>query len=99
MSAWDDKNEKILHGARTWQHVIVPIGTRVEGKWIVATKMTHRLPGRGLGPVCKGERYEPVCGWPAHFEQHRKDHPELEQYWDESRACYPQPLVLPGAAP
>jgi len=80
-------NERILHGARTWQHVIIQIDVGSDmrsGEWLGWTTVTHRAVGKVQVQVLGAPRE----GWREHWRRYRAKHPELEKYWDESRATY-----------
>jgi len=81
-------NERILYGARTWQHVIIQIDVGTASRrcdWLGWTTVTHRSGGK----VQVQKRGAPREGWREHWRRYRAQHPELEKYWDESRATYP----------
>ncbi len=81
-------SEKILHGGRTWQNVIIQIcvGTpKLRGGWLNWTRVTHQTGGK----VQIQEHGAPPEGWREHWRRYREKHPELEQYWDNKRTVYP----------
>lgn len=78
-----------LHGlGGRWDCVIISIGVGSlcrKTNWLHWTTVTHRTGGT----VVKSEHGAPAEGWREHWRRQRAAHPELEQYWDESRAVYP----------
>jgi hypothetical protein len=81
-------DERIPHKGGNWQHVIIQIcvGNQAhKRRWLEWTRVTHQAGGK----VTVQSHGAPPEGWREHWRRYRSEHPELEQYWDESRAVYP----------
>lgn len=65
----------------SWETQIISIhdgvDSRRKDKWLEWTRVTHHTGGK----ITLRRRFEPRGGWPSYWQEYRRQHPELEQFY------------------